>query len=140
MDTNKLSSIGLESLALALIFAPEPFSTFVGIGLLAASRASKMKRVGTQVNSKPVNRFEDYYRYNIGMVKHGNVAYKVTPLRDGQLPGTFPQTVRLYETQAWGQYRRSAYNYLNAKKPPQFSGLQKGLLQDMNRGLNRKKY
>jgi hypothetical protein len=140
MDASKPISMGVESVALALIFAPEPFSTFVGIGLLAASRASKIKRVSQETMTRPANRFEDYYRYNIGMVHRGNLAYRVTPIRDGQLPGTFPQTVKLYDTQAWGHYRKSAYNYLNVKKPPQFSGLQKGLLHDTKRGINRKQY
>lgn len=132
--------MGLESLALALIFAPEPFSTFVGIGLLAAARASKMKRVSDNTTVKPANRFEDYYQCRIGMVNRGNLAYNIKPLKEGLLPGNFPQTVRLYDTQAWGSYRRGAYSYLNNKQPAQFSGIQKGLLQDMNRGLNRRKY
>jgi hypothetical protein len=140
MNTSKPLSMGLESVALALIFAPEPFSTFVGIGLLAFSRANKIKRVSTTTSAKPANRFEDYYHCRIGMVNQGNLAYKVTPLKAGQLPGSFPQTVRLYDTQAWGHYRKSAYSYLNINKPPQFSGIQKGLLQDMNRGLNSRKY
>jgi hypothetical protein len=140
MNNNKPLSMGLDSLALALIFAPEPVTTFIGIGLLAFSRASKMKRVGADTGIKPVNRFEDYYQYRIGMVKKGNLAYQVTPLREGQLPGKFPQTVKLYDTGAWGHYRRTAYNYLNPQGPPQFSGLQRGLLKDTNRGINKKKY
>jgi hypothetical protein len=141
MDASKPLSLGLESLALALIFAPEPFSTFVGIGLLAATRAAKMKRVSNSNNiAKPAHGFDDYYQYRIGMVKRDSLGYNIKPLREGQLTGSFPQAVRLYDTQAWGSYRHGAYSYLNNKKPPQFSGIQKGLLQDMNRGLNRRKY
>ena len=141
MDANKPLSLGLESLALALIFAPEPFSTFVGIALLAGVRASKMKRVSSTNNiPRPAHGFTDYYQYRVGMVKRDSLGYNIKPLREGQLTGSFPQPVRLYDTQAWGSYRRGAYSYLNNKKPQQFSGIQKGLLQDMNRGLNRRQY
>jgi hypothetical protein len=110
-----------------------------GIILLAYARASKKNKANVNVIARPAHRLEDYYRYNIGMVHRGSLAYKVTPLREGQLSGGFPQ-LRLYDTPAWKQYRRSAYSYLNVKKPTQFSGLQKGLLEDMNKGLNRKQY
>ena len=135
---NKGLSNGLQSVALALIFAPEPFTTPIGIGLLLAVKASKHSSSAPREAPRRINRFEDYYRYGTHM-KNGSIGYCVSPIREGQIPHALPKTVRLYDTNEWQSYRKNAYSYLKKTKP-QFTGIQKGLLQDLNRGFNRKSY
>ncbi len=135
---NKQSN-GLESLALALIFAPEPFTTLLGVGLLAVAKAEKATRVGASATHR-VHRLEDYYRYRMELSDNGRLRYKMTPIREGQIPDSIPRTTNLYETDAWKHYRNRSYDYLNKKSPPNFAGLQKGLLNEVNRGINRNKY
>ena len=141
MSSRAPVSKGLESVALALIFAPEPFSTLIGVGLLALAKASKANRVTSTEAPLMVNRFEDYYHCKVHMEKAGIVSYKITPRKEGQIPHIPPQTVKLCETAAWKHYRKTAYNYLDTKplQKTHFSGIQRGLLKDVNRGTNRKK-
>ena len=105
--------LGLESVALALIFAPEPFTTLIGVGLLAAARANKMH----SESRRPTDRFEDYYRCAIELAKDGKLNYRVASIRDGQMPHAVPRRTNLYETNAWQHYRKSPYRYLSEKKP-----------------------
>lgn len=137
--SSKLSlANGLEPLALALIFAPEPVSTFVGIALLAAARAAKASRQSTYLTKQQRTRFEDYYHYRVQLLQDQQIVYGIKPKRDGLLPQIPPRTTKLYETEAWDYYRRSAYKYLNDKKPTKpFSGLQRGLLEGNKKGLNK---
>jgi len=135
IDMNKGLSRGLESVALALIFAPEPVTTFVGIGLLAATRATKVNRVASTPSARPSDRFEDLYNYRIVRTTRNSLAYRVAPLRDGSMPHAPSQRVKLYETGAWHNYRNNAYSYLSQRNPQQenFRGIQRGLLQDVKK-------
>jgi hypothetical protein len=105
--------LGLESVALALIFAPEPFTTLIGVGLLAAARANKMH----SESRRPTDRFEDYYRCAVELAKDGRLSYRVAPIRDGQMPHAAPRRTNPYETDAWQHYRKSPYRYLSDKNP-----------------------
>jgi hypothetical protein len=105
--------LGLESVALALIFAPEPFTTLIGVGLLAAARANKMH----SESRRPTDRFEDYYRCAMELANDGKLKYKVATIREGQMPHAVTRRTNLYETDAWQHYRQSAYRYLSDKNP-----------------------
>jgi hypothetical protein len=105
--------MGLESVALALIFAPEPFTTLIGVGLLVAARASKVHN-GSR---RPTDRFEDYYRCAIELANDGKLKYRVAPTRDGQMPHSVQRRTNLYDTDGWEYYRKSAYRYLSDKNP-----------------------
>jgi hypothetical protein len=129
--------VGLQSVALALILAPEPFTTIPGVILLAVAKAAGSK---TNVTQRPSARFEDYYSSKVELKDNGRVSYGVAPKpgREG-LPHSLPKTTKLYETGSWKNYRQKAYGYLD-KKAPDFKGVQRGLLDDVNRGLNHKNY
>lgn len=130
----------METVALAMILAPEPFTTLPGIALMVTAKAVKATGRNTaRVAPQKINRFDDYYRYKVADIGRGSLAYRVAPIRDGQMPFP-PRTVRLYDTKAWQGYRKNAYSYLNKKDPdePNFRGIQKGLLPDVNKSLNRR--
>jgi len=107
MENNQ--SKGLESLALALIFAPEPFTTLLGVGLLAIAKAEKATRVGISATHRN-NRLEDYYRCKMELSASGQLKYKMDPIREGQIPYSIPRTVKLHDTDAWQQYRHRSYD------------------------------
>jgi hypothetical protein len=133
---------GMETVALAMILAPEPFTTIPGIALLVAAKAAKAASGPSRPAPQKINRFEDYYKYKVHDAGKGVVSYRIAPVRDGQIPHAPPHTVRLYDTNAWQGYRKSTYAYLREKDPnePNFRGIQKGLLEDVNKGLNHRKY
>lgn len=95
MSTDSTCRAGLQSLALALIFMPEPVSTVVGLGLLAASRA-----IGT---SRPhnfhrlSNGISDHFDYRLTMKGNSTIAVEFKPKRHGQLPRAYPRIARLQD-------------------------------------------
>ena len=134
---------GMETVALAMILAPEPFTTIPGIALMVTAKAVKATSRNTaRIAPQKINRFDDYYRYKVHDVGKGKLAYRIAPIMEGQIPCSPPRAVRLYDTKAWQSYRKSTYSYLNEKNPnePNFRGIQKGLLEDVNKGLNHRKY
>ena len=89
---------GLESAALALIFAPEPVSTFVGIGVLVFARTMRMQQQEAAKQRRQVhNTFSDYYQYRMAMVRGASVAYSVTTTKQGQLPWAQSNISRIYD-------------------------------------------
>lgn len=100
---------GLESLALALIFAPEPFTTVLGVGLLAYARKKRVEQQQALKNrARPRNSFSDFYHYRVGMIQGSSIAYHVSPARQGQLPLARSTISRLYETrEEWEKYRNT---------------------------------
>ena len=84
----------LGSLALALIFTPEPTTTIAGIGLLSFAR--KRRRQKPISWNGPTNRFEGYYTYKIDMVNGGTIIFQMFPTRQGQLPLTWPNIAKLH--------------------------------------------
>jgi hypothetical protein len=82
-------SAGLTSVALALIFMPEPFTTPIGLALLVYARA-----VGAEKQTPPrrvVNTFEDSYSYKLQMQRNNMISYELLARRHGQLPGYYPR-------------------------------------------------
>jgi hypothetical protein len=85
-------SAGLQSLALALIFMPEPFTTPIGLALLVYA-----KTVGAEKPAPPrrnVNTFEDNYSYKLQMQRNNMISYELCARRHGQLPGYYPRVSR----------------------------------------------
>jgi hypothetical protein len=133
----------METVGLAMILAPEPFTTIPGIALLVTAKAVKATtRNSARIAPQKINRFDDYYRYKVHDSGKGALAYKIAPILEGQIPYAPPRTVRLYDTKAWQGYRKSAYAYLKEKDPnaDNFRGIQRGLLEDVNKGLNHRDY
>jgi hypothetical protein len=88
-------SAGLQSLALALIFMPEPFTTVLGVGLLAYAKAVGGQRPAAARH--PINTFEDNYSYKMSLVNGTAINYQLFPRRHGQMPKSYPKIVRLQD-------------------------------------------
>jgi len=85
---------GLQSLALALIFMPEPFTTPVGIALLAYVKATGAEKRVTP--RRTINTFEDHYSYRLEM-QRGIIRYELSARRHGQLPESYPRMSRIQD-------------------------------------------
>jgi hypothetical protein len=86
---------GLQCIALALIFMPEPFTTPIGIGLLAYARKNIRQRpIGFR---SLTNTFEDHYSYRMRLVNGTAINYQLSPRRQGQMPKLYPKIVRLQD-------------------------------------------
>ncbi|HJX03089.1 MAG TPA: hypothetical protein VJ488_00875 [Dehalococcoidia bacterium] len=123
MSSRLQLKMGLEPIALALIFAPEPFSTLVGVGLLVGIKAHNMAKANADPPRRSPDCFEDYYRLKVKMAQ-GKVAYNVVPIhRAGFLKYDLPQPVNRYESDARQQYRKKSYADLKKEgsltPPPQ---------------------
>ena len=88
-------SAGLQSLALALIFMPEPVTTIIGVGLLSYATGTVQQRPAPV--RRPTNNFEDLYSYRLDMLRSKTITYQLTPKRHGLLPGTYPSIARLQD-------------------------------------------
>ncbi len=99
---------GLESLALALIFAPEPFTTPLGIALLIFARKMRVEQQKAARRTRPHYSFHDYYNCRVKMVNSSAIAYHVAPIREGQLPLPRSTISKLYESrQEWEAYQKT---------------------------------
>lgn len=88
-------SAGLQSLALALIFMPEPFTTVIGVGLLSYARAAGGERPVTP--RRIITTFEDHYSYKLDMSRSSTITYELSARRHGQLPESYPRMARLQD-------------------------------------------
>jgi len=86
---------GLQSLALALIFMPEPVSTVVGLALLAVSRTIETPRPNNF--HRLSNGISDHFDYKLAMRGDSTIAVEFKPKRHGQLPRTYPRVARLQD-------------------------------------------
>jgi len=99
---------GLESAALALIFAPEPFTTPLGIALLIFARKMRIEQQKKARQSRPHYSFHDYYNCRVGMVNNSAIAYNITSVRQGQLPLRRSTISKLYESRKeWEAYHKT---------------------------------
>jgi hypothetical protein len=88
-------SAGLQSLALALIFMPEPFTTVIGVGLLSYVKAAGQERLVTR--RRLITTFEDHYSYKLDMSRNSIISYELSARRHGQLPESYPKIARLQD-------------------------------------------
>ncbi len=86
---------GLQSLALALIFMPEPVTTVVGVGLFNYARVARKQR--PTVSRRVINTFEDHYTYRMSLVNSTAISVQLSPRRHGQLPKAYPSIARLQD-------------------------------------------
>ena len=121
MDGNAKSarSAGLQSIALALIFMPEPFTTPIGIALLAYARNTGQQRPVTV--RRVTTTFEDNYSYKLDLLRSKTITYQLTPRRLGQLPRAYPSGTKLQDNpqvlkalreRAKRQYTRTSFSKL----------------------------
>ena len=83
---------GLEPLALALIFTPEPVTTIAGISLLGYAAHAKQQQKKS-ITGRLKSSFNDLFTYEIKMDNHSSITYYVYPTREGQLPLSWPEDV-----------------------------------------------
>ena len=86
---------GLQSLALALIFMPEPITTVVGVGLLSYARTAGQQRPASV--RRLTNTFEDHYSYKLNMARGTTITYQLSPKRHGQMPKSYPRITKLQD-------------------------------------------
>jgi hypothetical protein len=88
-------STGLQTLALALIFMPEPFTTPIGLALLTYAKAVEREKPVTP--RRTIATFEDHYTYRLEMQRNNIINYELTARRHGQLPESYPRMARLQD-------------------------------------------
>lgn len=86
---------GLQSIALALIFMPEPVTTVIGVGLLSYARSAGQQRPVTV--RRLTNTFDDHYSYRLNMVRGTSINYQLSSRRHGQLPRVYPSGAKLQD-------------------------------------------
>jgi len=89
------AAAGLQSLALALIFMPEPFTTPIGIVLLAYAKAAGAEK--PKAPRRVINRFDDVYSYKVIMERNTVITYELSARRHGQLPEAYPKVARMQD-------------------------------------------
>jgi len=112
---------GLQAIALALIFMPEPFTTPVGIALLAYAKATGRQRPASV--RRLTNTFDDHYSYKLNMTRGTTITYQLSPKRHGQMPKSYPKIAKLQDnpqflkalrerTQRQSQFTRAQFSKL----------------------------
>jgi hypothetical protein len=82
--------LALDVLAVALILAPEPLTTPIGISLLCRKRGSVQQHTPTH----PIKEFPDYY-YRIDTIRGREISWEVRTIYPGQLPHRTPNRAPL---------------------------------------------
>ncbi len=86
---------GLQTLALALIFMPEPVTTVVGVGLLNYARLANRRQPNRK--HRLISTFEDHYNYKMNLINGTVINYQLSPRRYGQLPKSYPNMAKLLD-------------------------------------------
>jgi hypothetical protein len=68
---------------------PEPFTTPIGIVLLAYAKAMREEKPAT--TRRVINTFDDIYSYKLQMQRNNMISYELSARRHGQLPGYYPR-------------------------------------------------
>ncbi len=95
MSATSTYRAGLQSLALALIFMPEPVSTVVGLGLLGVSRAIETPRPNNF--HRLSSGLSDHFDYRLTLKGNSAIAVELKPKRHGQLPRAYPRIAKLQD-------------------------------------------
>ena len=94
--------LGLQGLALVLIFIPDPITTVAGVWLLGYARA---KANGQEATPKRENTFAHIYDYKLEKVGEAAITYELEKRRSGQLPWPTMTTSVYKLPQAWKAYQ-----------------------------------
>jgi hypothetical protein len=86
------TAAGLQAIALALIFMPEPLTTPIGIVLLSYAKAAGAEKPVTP--RRMITTFEDHYSYKLEMQRNNIISYELSARRHGQLPEAYPRMAR----------------------------------------------
>lgn len=93
MSTTSAYRAGLQSLALALIFMPEPVTTVVGLGLLSVARYVEKERPN---NFRQLPKtLDEHFDYRIALKSGSLLTVEMAPRKHGQLPRSYPRAAGL---------------------------------------------
>ena len=95
MNSKSATATGLQSLALALIFMPEPFTTPIGIVLLAYAKTMAVERPTTP--RRVISSFDELYSYKVDMNRSSAITYQLSGRHHGQLPEAYPRMAKLQD-------------------------------------------
>lgn len=95
MSTTSAYRAGLQSLALALIFMPEPVTTVVGLGLLSIARYVEKERPN---NFRQLPKtLDEHFDYRIVLKGGSLLTVETAPRKHGQLPRVYPRAAGLQD-------------------------------------------
>ena len=105
MQNTSLLRNGVEPLAIALILAPEPATTVIGLGLLAYSRTQRYLQGKQQVSLYRHTYRPLRYSCKMELVRGETIVYRTYPVQRGQLPPSAPSEKGMfYNPELWGAY------------------------------------
>lgn len=105
MQNTSLLRNGVEPLAIALILAPEPTTTVIGLGLLAYSRMQRYLQGKQQVGLNRHTYRPLRYSCKMKLVQGETIVYRTYPVQRGQLPpATPPEKGMFYNPELWRAY------------------------------------
>ena len=113
---------GLQAMALALIFMPEPFTTPIGIALLAYTKTTGRQRPAS-TRRLPAT-FEDHYSYKLNMTRNTTITYQLSPKRHGQMPEPYPRIAKLQDNTQYLKTLRERAKRQSQFTPTPFSKLE----------------
>ena len=119
MQTGTLLNRGLEPLAVALILAPEPATTVIGIGLLAYARTQRyLARKEREIARHRIHTVPDH-TYRMKLVRGETIVYQTSPVHTGQLPCVCaPEKGLYYDPALWRSYFQQARRKVRIEKEP----------------------
>ena len=95
MSTTSAYRAGLQSLALALVFMPEPVTTLVGLGLLSVARHIEKERPN---NFRRLPKtLDEHFDYRIALKSGSLLTVEMVPRKHGQLPRAYPRAAGLQD-------------------------------------------
>ncbi len=106
MNKRNAVSIGLESLAVALIISPEPVSTVLGISLLGYTRLNNQQTENKY--NRHLESFDEQYEYKINIINKSTINYNVYTTRPGQLPVWSNMVSLCDRPEIWKSYRTNS--------------------------------
>lgn len=105
MQTSILLRNGLEPLAIALILAPEPSSTVIGLALLAYIRTQRYLQGKNRENAPYKVQCQPRYTFKMELVRGETIVYRSYPALSGQLPPASPAGKGMFYNPAlWRAY------------------------------------
>ncbi len=128
MSTTSAYRAGLQSLALALIFMPEPVTTVVGLGLLSVARHVEKERPN---NFRRLPKtLDEHFDYRIALKSGSLLTVEMVPRKPGQLPRAYPRAAGIQDNPEVFKAIRENSSSSQQKKSPRTYPRLPALLKD----------
>jgi hypothetical protein len=112
------TSLGLEALALTMIFLPEPATTAVGVALLTYARKRRINNIRKAGANRTATGLESSYYYKVHKSTDDLISYHLAPINQGQLAKTLPRGISMSSQPGWEAYRSKPLQYRAKRIPP----------------------